>query len=247
MQSNSSPHRVITFTASSSFVVPTNVYGLLVTMCGGGGGATGRSSGGSGAFFIDYPLAVNPGETLTITVGAGGTVGTMGDGSDLWSSVYDVTRIIRRNGVATAKTITGDKGGSSIVMRGATALLTAYGGGGGYWYLYYNGNFEHAAKGGDGGWPNGSGAGGDGALVEVAGGGCGVSKTNNSYGSGHAHTAGQYSAIGLGAYANSNEAAGRTPISGYGHGGEMAAQAGTGAPIYPVAGAPGVVILQYFS
>ena len=46
------------------------VYGGYVLQGGGGGG------GGSGAYSINKGIAVTPGETLTITVGAGGTGGT---------------------------------------------------------------------------------------------------------------------------------------------------------------------------
>lgn len=103
------------FTSSGSFVVPAGVVLIkAVAIGGGGGGAEGASgdsyamaSGGGGALSYDNAIVVTPGETLTITRGAGGSAGNnIGDGGN---------------------------GGASVVSRGATTLLRAAGGEGGDW------------------------------------------------------------------------------------------------------------------
>jgi hypothetical protein len=70
------------FTANGSFVPPANVTLVYVTgVAGGGGGGAGGGSGvvGSGAAggegVIRRPVAVTPGNTYPITVGAGGAGG----------------------------------------------------------------------------------------------------------------------------------------------------------------------------
>ena len=67
------------FTSSGSFVVPANVSMVWCTYVGaggsgGGGHATGGGGGGGGAggMWEDQRLAVTPGATLTITIGAKG-------------------------------------------------------------------------------------------------------------------------------------------------------------------------------
>ena len=71
-----------TFTSSGSFTVPLDVYSLTITMSGasggGGGGATGNGQTGGTAYRDIRTITVTPGETLTITVGAGGQGGRSG-------------------------------------------------------------------------------------------------------------------------------------------------------------------------
>ena len=81
---------------SYTFTVPAGVTIISVTACGGGGGGgTGNNSGsstsyggpggGGGAAVVGRKFAVTPGQTLAITVGAGGTVSsntTTGKGGD---------------------------------------------------------------------------------------------------------------------------------------------------------------------
>ena len=82
------------FTSSGSFTVPANVSTLWYSGTGGGGGGGGgggvsgvtsgysATSGGGGGqagqFARRIPITVTPGQTLTITIGAGGTAGTAG-------------------------------------------------------------------------------------------------------------------------------------------------------------------------
>lgn len=124
-----SPAGTAEFTAAGtqSFVVPAGVTRLTVDIWGGGGGGGGKSpgldsptsgtcnsgtpgysggggggaSGSAGRFAID----VTPGESLTVIVGAGGNLGSIGQ--------------------------VGGKGGTSFIRRGGADLITARGGVGG--------------------------------------------------------------------------------------------------------------------
>lgn len=77
----------VTFTTSGVWQVPPWVSVIrIIDVCGGGGGGGGgdTSGGGAGAGGIaaaslhDFDLAVVPGETLTISIGAGGSGGAAG-------------------------------------------------------------------------------------------------------------------------------------------------------------------------
>ncbi|MGE6515206.1 hypothetical protein [Lysinibacillus sphaericus] len=50
----------------------------IAPYCCGGGGATTGWGGGGGHFVIDYPVTVDPGRSITVTIGVGGTGGAMG-------------------------------------------------------------------------------------------------------------------------------------------------------------------------
>lgn len=68
------------FTASGTFVVPSGVTEVSILAVGGGGGGGCGSSysagGGGGGGVVRKRATVTPGESLTITVGAGGAGGT---------------------------------------------------------------------------------------------------------------------------------------------------------------------------
>jgi len=121
------PQHVYTATgADQSFVVPAGVTSVVVKLWGAGGGGGGdsfdggRLSVGGGGGFATGTVAVTPGETLTVVVGAGGVFAPI-------ASVY--------GGGGGAGSYGGDLvgsgGGRSAVRRGGTELLTAGGGGGG--------------------------------------------------------------------------------------------------------------------
>lgn len=102
------------FTSSGSWVAPAGVSSaeILCVGAGGGGGGTDASvntnnssgGGGGGGAVKKITVAVTPGTTYTVTIGAKGTGGT-----------------------ATA----GTNGGYSEVTNGATVLIRSWGGGGG--------------------------------------------------------------------------------------------------------------------
>ncbi len=103
------------FVANGTFVVPSGVTVIFaeVTGGGGGGGGGGRSTsagaGGGGSLPIMSSLAVTPGDSLAIVVGAGGTGGaTQGTNGQPGND--------------------GTDGGSSSITRSGQRLLFALGG-----------------------------------------------------------------------------------------------------------------------
>lgn len=74
------------FTSSGTFVIPSDVSVVWLDCCsggagGGGGDPTPGGGGGGGSASLtvfQVPVAVTPGETLTITIGAAGTGGAVG-------------------------------------------------------------------------------------------------------------------------------------------------------------------------
>lgn len=68
-----------TFNTSGTFTVPADVDVIFVSGTGaGGGGAAADIGGASGAACEMVPIAVTPGESITVTIGSGGAVGTAG-------------------------------------------------------------------------------------------------------------------------------------------------------------------------
>jgi hypothetical protein len=96
--------------ASGSVLVPAGVTSILAEAWGGGGAgggsgsATGSGTGGGSGSYSRRAIPTVPGETLTVTIGAGGV------------------------GAANAA---GGNGGNTLLQRGATTLLQANGGSGG--------------------------------------------------------------------------------------------------------------------
>lgn len=228
--------KVQKFLTSNTFTVPENVYTLIVSIVGAGGGSAYAASasplsmlttgaGGGGGYYHEYPLAVTPGDVLTINVGSGGT---------------------SRYFTAGSYTGTLSSGGNSSIYLGATELLTAFGGSCGEFYTSaFNSNLASWHGGGDGGAPNGSGGGGmalytsgDGSTVAASGGGSGSRTTGNRYGGSSARRANFLGSIfGYGEYANGNRYGGSTPFPA-GHGSSGGA---TNPP-----GEDGLVILTWF-
>jgi len=106
--------------ADQSFIVPTGVTSMSVTLSGAGGGAafgvdTARGRGG----LVSGTLAVTPGESLTMVVGGGGT----------WSSTARAPATYGGGGDASG--YSGGGGGRSAIRRSGADIVTAGGGGGG--------------------------------------------------------------------------------------------------------------------
>lgn len=250
---------VVAFTDTStphSFTVPSGVYSIdyLVVAGGGGGGSYHGGGGGAGGMLQGSSLAVNPGDTITVTVGQGGPGGA--------------TRKRGSNGTNSSIQI----GGFSIVAIGG-------GGGGGYDEGYgADGGSGGGAVGHKSGKPTGAQSGGlgeegqghNGASRDsmgsdgpgCGGGGAGAPATNKHGGKGLASNisgselyyaggggAGGYTFTdahgdgGLGGGANgggaSNNGSSGQPSTGGGGGGGGYNKAVGGA------GGSGIVILRY--
>jgi hypothetical protein len=119
-----------------SYVVPAGVTSVVATIVGAGGGSGATNSngnilasggGGSGGYLQNQTVAVTPGETLTVVVGAGGYGGNYRFNSNYqyFNTAYP-TWPNQNPG-----TYNGGDGDTSYIKRNGTNLLTAGGGGGG--------------------------------------------------------------------------------------------------------------------
>jgi len=163
------------FTASGTFTIPNGITRVKVTLVGGGGGAGGGQDdgctneagggGGGGGTATKWFTSLTPGNTLTVTRGAGGA------GSTYNSSSYGVT------------------GGTSSVSSGTETITTvsATGGAGGQ-FGATGGGAGGAGGTGSGGDLNPSGGGGSkggvGGGSSLGGGGGAPSGAGGLYGGG---------------------------------------------------------------
>lgn len=74
------PSNIVTFLSSGTWVCPAGISIVYLTIVGGGGGGGGGATqtgggGGGGAAVVNVPFLVTPGNSYTVTVGAGGTSG----------------------------------------------------------------------------------------------------------------------------------------------------------------------------
>ena len=102
----------VTFTSSTTWIVPTGVSGVDVFLVGGGGGGSlGGGGGGYTATFLDVP--VTPGQSIPITVGAGGSGGSSGvAGGNGGYSQFNTSLHSANGGVGGLSTHQGGAGGS---------------------------------------------------------------------------------------------------------------------------------------
>jgi len=102
------------FTASGVFVAPPRVYTVYITMCGGGGGGgrgSGYYGGGGAQCWIKQPVSVTPGDSITVTVGAGGTGKTSSDGNGTAGGASSFGSLLSASGGASASGAAGGDGG----------------------------------------------------------------------------------------------------------------------------------------
>lgn len=116
------------FTANGTFTIPTGVTAVKVTVVGGGGGGSRTFSGGSqranggggGGAAIKFLTGLTPGNTLTVTRGAGGAGGTnltdngsAGGTSSVASGTQSISTISATGGAAGVMNATsGGAGGT---------------------------------------------------------------------------------------------------------------------------------------
>lgn len=181
------------FTASGTFTIPAGVTAVKVTVVGGGGAGGGASvsntgaGGGSGGLAIKWLTGLTPGNTLAVTIGAGGTGvsnanGNNGSASTVASGTQTISTITANGGTGgQASTNPGPGGGAAISTSGdingggnpGLFITTAsgFGGGGGGTFLGGAGSFVGSTLVGLAALANtGSGGGGAGIGATNAGG-----------------------------------------------------------------------------
>lgn len=167
------------YTADDTFVAPTGVTKVFITMCGGGGGggggdggAGGGGGGGSGAeCIIKYPYTVVAGNSYDVDVGAKGTGGAdLSAGTDGADSIFN-----------SDLTVDGGNKGSAASGAGGAAVaantINASGSTGGFFGSFGGGS-------GDNGTATPGGDGGGGGASQFGSGGAGGTTGNGSNGSG---------------------------------------------------------------
>ncbi|MFY0482348.1 InlB B-repeat-containing protein [Flavobacterium sp. PLA-1-15] len=173
-----------------TWTCPPNVTTIQVEAWGGGGAGGGvgtaalfrvAGGGGGGAYAKSTSVTVVPGNTYTITVGAGGTGVSAASGNSGGSSSFETT-VIATGGTGglgnnTASSVAGGAGGT-----GSTGSVTWNGGNGGT----SNGTSSTAAASGGGGGGAGTTTNGGNANISTAGsggttgGGAGASGINTN-------------------------------------------------------------------
>jgi hypothetical protein len=239
-----------TSTGTTSWTAPAGVYGATYLVVAGGGSGGGYVGGGGGAGgLLTGTLAVTPGSSYTVTVGAGGTAVTgTARGNSGGNSVFD--------------TVTATGGGGGGARNGTTAGISGGSGGGGAFNAGAGGTgtsgqgFAGAANNG----ANGSASGGGGASAvggtNATNGGAGgagtassISGSSVTYAGGggggtDAGSGGSGGAGGGGAGAStSGSGTAGTPNTGGGGGGAGSA----GGAATSGAGGSGIVIISYLN
>ncbi|HBX53136.1 MAG: hypothetical protein A2275_02605 [Bacteroidetes bacterium RIFOXYA12_FULL_35_11] len=168
------------------FVVPCGVNSITVQCWGGGGGgggARGNPSAGGGASGGGYSsliIAVTPGDSYTVNVGAGGTGTTAagGNGGPSWFGTVGTVYAVGGAGGAMTVVNATTAAGAAAVLAGNIGSIFFYGGAGG------TGAAGGASSGGGGGSAGTASAGNNGVVMvggaAVAGGGAGANGRNTS-------------------------------------------------------------------
>jgi hypothetical protein len=118
---------ITVYTSNATFTIPTGKTVVKVTVIGGGGGSGGGKDidgngggggGGGGGAAVKYLTGLTPGNTLTVTVGGGGTAGSSAPGAGGTGSTSSVA-----SGTQTITTIsaTGGTGGQPADGNGGNA------------------------------------------------------------------------------------------------------------------------------
>ena len=244
------PAAITTYTSSGNFIVPPGVTSVdYLVVAGGGGGGHTIGGGGGGGGFKTGTLSVNPGDSIVVTVGAGGAAGTgAGNGSDGGDSVFGSITATGGGGGGSDSSQAGRAGGSgggggnsgSSGGTGGAASPSGQGNAGGTSSAGTSGaggGGAGAAGSANSGSSGGSGGAGmtssiSGSSVTYAGGGGGSSRSG-SPASGGAGGGGDGAADNLGTHAT----AGTANTGGGGGGGDQTSTAG--------AGGSGIVIVSY--
>jgi hypothetical protein len=114
-------------TANGTFTIPTGVTAVKATLIGGGGAGGGSTAtangggGGSGGIAIKYLSGLTPGNTIAVTVGAGGTgvstgTGNTGGPSTIASGTQTITTVTANGGSGGQVTGVVSQGGAGAII-----------------------------------------------------------------------------------------------------------------------------------
>ena len=165
---------ISTFTSvgTTSWVAPAGVTSVQYLVVGGGGG--GNWGGGGAGGFRTGTLSVTPGNSYTVTVGAGGAGGGSNGSNSVFSSITSIGGGAGPNSVGNGGVGgSGGGGGSSNGLGGAGTAGQGFAGGRGYsdlsTYTSGGGGGGSSQAGADGGGPGPGGKGGDGTASSISG------------------------------------------------------------------------------
>ena len=195
------------FTSSESWIIPDNVTEITIE-CVGGGGAGGyvhgsgfyfeaSAGGGGGAYAKQENVTVTPGQTIYITVGAGGhawaTSGNQVDGGDTYVTINSAI-VVKAAGGKTVKGENNTSGAAGGSTSNCIGTVTYSGGNGGGSVTHKLGFQEPGGGGGAAGsggvGNNGSNGSGGAARADYGGNGAdpksiiGKGNTGGNYGGG---------------------------------------------------------------
>lgn len=193
-------HGVQLFTSSGTFVAPAGITKVYLTMVGGGGssggssGGNGSGGGGAGASVINFPYTVIPGNSYTVTVGAGGTAvsGFTTPGNDGGATSFDGTVSCPGGGGSAILHTGGIGGGNSATpsfanqYNASATTSTASANPGSYIIPGGNGSKDNGGGGNGGGTPFGTGGlgingiPGNNAVANTGAGGGGINGNGTS-------------------------------------------------------------------
>jgi hypothetical protein len=157
--------QIFTTPGSNTFVAPTGITQVYLSMIGGGGGggssngSAGAGGGGSGAYILNRPYTVIAGNSYTVTIGAAGVSAHNNadtDGTDGGSTSFDTLTVA--GGGGGKKQSSGGAGGAAATGGFTPGTPTA----GGYTFPGTAGATRSTNTGGGGaGSPFGIGGAGD--------------------------------------------------------------------------------------
>jgi hypothetical protein len=232
-----------TFTSSGSFVVPTGMTtaNVLVVGAGGGGGSCtfalnppGWSGGGGGGGQVVNVTAygVSAGQTITVTIGAGGSSANGGTSTVTGGTGGNITAAGGNGGAGGLSSGGGAGGASGSGVAGGTGVSGGFGGGGG-------GNGAAGAN----GTTSKGGNGGNGSTVTINGTGYNVGGGGGAGGGGTAGTLGTGATAYGGATGGMTNASGSTGTANTGGGGGGAGGCGSSSNVPGGAGGSGYVVI----
>jgi hypothetical protein len=126
------------FTGNGTFTIPTGITKVKVTVVAGGGGGNLNSGGDAGGAAIKYLTSLTPGNTISVTVGAGGATDTIGGSSQIASGTQSITTVSAtggsNGGLSNAQGGIGSNGDLNIRGGGGTGAggNSIFGGGGAF-------------------------------------------------------------------------------------------------------------------